>query len=223
MSDEITLTIDDQAVTVPAGTTILQAARSIGLQIPTICTHEATTPLGVCRMCVVEVQGMRTLAASCVTQAAQGMVVNTHSERVVRSRRTVLEMLNSTVDLSEATEIRAMMQDYAADQERFPMAERRAIPLLDDNPMYIRDYTKCILCWRCVQVCANDAQYVFALNFSGRGFDTQIATFYDRPMPATTCVFCGQCVGVCPTGALKTKREWLLDKGLIPDQSEETE
>ena len=80
-------------------------------------------------------------------------------------------------------------------------------------------YTKCILCWRCVQVCANDAQYVFALNFSGRVFGTHIATFYDRPMPATTCVFCGQCVGVCPTGALKTKREWLLEKGLIPEAS----
>jgi NADH dehydrogenase/NADH:ubiquinone oxidoreductase subunit G len=219
MSDEITLTIDDQTVTVPAGTTILQAARSVDIHIPTICFHEATTPLGVCRTCMVEVQGWRTLAASCVTQAAPGMVVNTHSERVRRSRRTILEMLNSTVDLSEATEILDMMKDDAADLERFPGAERRAIPLLDDNPMYIRDYTKCILCWRCVQVCANDAQYVFALNFSGRGFGTHIATFYNRPMPATTCVFCGQCVGVCPTGALKTKREWLLEKGLIPEAS----
>jgi NADH dehydrogenase/NADH:ubiquinone oxidoreductase subunit G len=221
MSDEINLTIDGQAVTVPGGTTILQAARTIGVQIPTICLHEATTSYGVCRMCVVEVQGWRTLAASCVTQAAQGMVVNTRSERVDRSRRTVLEMLNSTVDLSEAVEIQALLQEYAADNERFPLAERRAIPLLDDNPMYVRDYSKCILCWRCVQVCANDAQYAFALNFSGRGFDTQIATFYDRPMPATTCVFCGQCVGVCPTGALKTRAEWLLEKGHIPERGGE--
>jgi NADP-reducing hydrogenase subunit HndD len=220
MSDEITLTIDDQTVTVPAGTTILQAASSVGIHIPTLCFHEATTSLGICRICVVEVQGWRILAASCVTQAAQGMVVSTHSERVIRSRRTILEMLNSTVDLSEATEILNMMKDDAADPERFPAAERRVMPLLDDNPMYIRDYTKCILCWRCVQVCATDAQYAFALNFSGRGFDTRITTFYDRPMPATTCVFCGQCIGVCPTGALKTRREWLLEKGLMPEGSE---
>ena len=85
--------------------------------------------------------------------------------------------------------------------------------MVDDNPMYVRDYAKCILCWRCVQVCAEDAQYTFALNFSGRGFETQIATFFDRPMPESTCVFCGQCVGVCPTNALKPRREWLLEQG----------
>jgi predicted molibdopterin-dependent oxidoreductase YjgC len=79
--------------------------------------------------------------------------------------------------------------------------------------MYIRDYSKCILCWRCVQVCAEDAQFTYAINFSGRGFDTSIGTFYDKPMPETSCVFCGQCVGVCPTGALKPKREWLLEEG----------
>jgi predicted molibdopterin-dependent oxidoreductase YjgC len=83
--------------------------------------------------------------------------------------------------------------------------------------MYIRDYSKCILCWRCVQVCADDAQYTFAINFGERGFETHIATFYDKGMPETTCVFCGQCVGVCPTGALKPKREWLLQQGMTPD------
>jgi predicted molibdopterin-dependent oxidoreductase YjgC len=123
-------------------------------------------------------------------------------------------MLNSTVDLSEAPEIQDFMQAYAADPGRFPEAERRDPPVLDDNPMYVRDYAKCVLCWRCVQVCAEDAQYTFALNFSGRGFETQIGTFFDKPMPETTCVFCGQCVGVCPTGALKPKREWLLEGGL---------
>ncbi len=84
--------------------------------------------------------------------------------------------------------------------------------------MYVRDYAKCVLCWRCVQVCADDAQYTYAINFKGRGFETQIGTFFDLPMPATTCVFCGQCVGVCPTGALKPKREWLLEQGMTPDE-----
>jgi predicted molibdopterin-dependent oxidoreductase YjgC len=146
------------------------------------------------------------------------MVVHTRSERVERSRRTILEMLSSAVDLSEAPGIQPMLTDYAADPRRFPQAERRDVPLLDDNPMYLRDYAKCVLCWRCVQVCADDAQYTYAINFSGRGFDTQIGTFFDKPLPETTCVFCGQCVGVCPTNALKPKREWLLEQGLSLEQ-----
>jgi NADH dehydrogenase/NADH:ubiquinone oxidoreductase subunit G len=218
MSDEVNLTIDGQPVTVPAGTTILQATRALGGEIPTICYHEATTANGLCRMCVVEVEGARVLAASCVAQVGEGIKVHTRSERVERSRRTILEMLDSAVDLSQAPEIQAMQGDYAAEPKRFPDAAAREIPVLDDNPMYVRDYAKCVLCWRCVQVCAEDAQYTFALNFAGRGFETTIATFFDKPMPETTCVFCGQCVGVCPTGALKPKREWLLEQGRTPDE-----
>ncbi|HLA97506.1 MAG TPA: 2Fe-2S iron-sulfur cluster-binding protein [Anaerolineales bacterium] len=215
---EVTLTIDDLPVNVPAGTTILQAARQLGVEIPTICYHEACTANALCRLCVVEVEGWRVLAASCVVPASEGMLVSTRNPRVERSRRTILEMLDSAVDLSESPEIQAFIADHGAHPGRFPGAERREPPLLDDNPMYIRDYAKCVLCWRCVQVCAEDAQYTYAINFAGRGFETQIGTFFDRPMPATTCVFCGQCVGVCPTGALKPKREWLLEQGLTPDE-----
>ena len=218
MSDDVTLTIDDHSVTVPAGMTILKAAETLGEHIPTICFHAACTSNGLCRMCVVEVEGARVLSPACVAQVGEGMVVHTRSARVERSRRTILELLDSAVDLSEASEIQIMLEDYAADQERFPGAEPRAVPLLDDNPMYLRDYAKCVLCWRCVQVCAEDAQYTFAINFAGRGFETQIGTFFDKPMPETTCVFCGQCVGVCPTGALKPKREWLLEQGMSPDE-----
>ena len=214
MPGDLTLTIDGQSVTVPEGTTILEAARAIGVQIPTICYHEACSSNGLCRMCVTEVEGGRVLAASCVAQAAEGMKVHTQSERVERSRRTILELLASAVELGDAPEIGAMLQTYQAAGDRFPGGERRDMPLIDDNPMYIRDYARCVLCWRCVQVCAEDAQYTYAINFSGRGFETQIGTFFDRPMPETTCVFCGQCVGVCPTGALKPKREWLLEQGL---------
>jgi predicted molibdopterin-dependent oxidoreductase YjgC len=127
-------------------------------------------------------------------------------------------MLASTMELSESPEIQAMMQDYGADANRFPDAERREAQVKDDNPMYVRDYSKCLLCWRCVQVCADDAQYTFAINFSGRGFETQIGTFYDRSIPETSCVLCGQCVAVCPTGALKPKREFLLEQGMTPQQ-----
>jgi predicted molibdopterin-dependent oxidoreductase YjgC len=153
-----------------------------------------------------------------VAQVGEGMQVQTRSPRVERSRRTILELLASAVDLSDAPSILEMAAGYTAEPDRFPEAERRDVPLLDDNPMYIRDYAKCVLCWRCVQVCAEDAQYTFALNFSGRGFETMIGTFFDKPMPETTCVFCGQCVGVCPTGALKAKREWLLEQGKTPDE-----
>jgi len=215
---EVTLTIDGKAVSVPAGTTILKAAQGIGEHVPTICFHEHCTANALCRVCVVEVEGARVLSPACVAQVSEGMKVQTRSERVQRSRRTILEMLDSAVDLSEAESIQPMLKEYAADGERFADGARRDHPLLDDNPMYIRDYAKCVLCWRCVQVCADDAQYTYAINFGKRGFETSIATFFDKPMPATTCVFCGQCVGVCPTGALKPKREWLLQEGATPDE-----
>jgi len=147
------------------------------------------------------------------------MTVSTRSPRVERSRRTILEMLASTVDLSDAPPIQAMLDDYTADPARFPAAHRREVPFLDDNPMYTRDYSKCVLCWRCVQVCADDAQYAYAINFTGRGFETMIGTFFDRPMPETTCVFCGQCVGVCPTGALKAKRSGCSSREGPPTRS----
>ena len=218
MADEVTLTIDGQSVTVAAGTTIHKAAKSIGVDVPTVCYHDHCTPNALCRVCVVEVEGARLLAPGCIAQVAEGMKVNTRSERVVRSRRTIVEMLGSAVDLSDAPDILKIAEDHRADLHRFADGERREHPVIDDNPMYIRDYSKCILCWRCVQVCAEDAQYTFAINFEGRGFETSIGTFFDKSMPETTCVFCGQCVGVCPTGALKPKREWLLEQGKMPDE-----
>jgi len=218
MPDEVNLTIDGKQVSVPAGTTILKAAELVGEKMPTICYHEACTSNALCRLCVVEVEGARVLSPSCVAQVSEGMKVHTRTPKVERSRRTILEMLASAVDLTEAPEVQRFMSDYTVDEGRFPESERRQPPLLDDNPMYLRDYSKCVLCWRCVQVCAEDAQYTYAINFSGRGFETSIGTFFDKPMPATTCVFCGQCVGVCPTGALKPKREYLLQQGLAPDE-----
>ncbi len=215
---DITLTIDGNSVTVPAGTTILKAAEKLGRSVPTICYHDHCTANGLCRICVVEVNGVRPLVPACLTPVNEGMKVTTASARAERSRRTILEMLASAVDLSQAPEIDKLIGEYRADRSRFPEAERREYPVLDDNPMYIRDYSKCILCWRCVQVCADDAQFTYAINFTGRGFETSIGTFFDKPMPETTCVFCGQCVGVCPTGALKPKRESLLEQGLGPDE-----
>ncbi|TLN20051.1 2Fe-2S iron-sulfur cluster binding domain-containing protein [bacterium] len=218
MTAPISLTIDGQPVSAPEGSTILKAAAAIGVDIPTICYHDYCTSNGLCRICVVEVEGSRTLVPACVGKVSEGMQVRTHTERVTRARRTILEMLAATVDLSEAPDIQAYMAEYGVQDERFPEAEQRLSPVLDDNPMYVRDYSKCILCWRCVQVCAEDAQYTYAINFTGRGFETQIGTFFAKPLPETSCVFCGQCVAVCPTGALKPKRQWLLEQGQTPDE-----
>ena len=218
MTDSISLVMDGQQISVEKGRTLLDAARENGMDIPTICWHEATTSNGLCRMCVVEVEGQRLLQPSCIVQAAQDMKVKTHSEQVDRARKTILEMLASTMDLSDAPEILTMMDEYGASAERFPDAERRESEVIDDNPMYVRDYSKCLLCWRCVQVCAEDAQYTYAINFEGRGFETQIGTFFDKTIPETTCVLCGQCVGVCPTGALKPKRQYLLEQGIKPEE-----
>ncbi len=210
----IRLTIDGKECQVPEGTTLLQAAKSLDINIPVICLHEATTSEGICRQCVVEVEGWGRLAPSCITPAEQGMVVLTESERVVRTRRTILEMLNASVDLSNSPALQAQMEQYEVDPERFPGAKKRERELLDDNPFYVRDYSQCILCWRCVQACADDMQYTYALALGGRGHDSRITTFFDIPLPESTCVFCGNCVGVCPTNALQGKTEYLLEKGL---------
>jgi len=215
---EIKLTINNQEVTTQEGNTLLDAARENDMDVPTICFHEATTANGLCRLCVVEVEGMRLLQPACIVKAAANMKAQTRSEKVVRARKTILEMLASTMDLSDAPEILTMMDEYGASAQRFPDAERRMSDVRDDNPMYIRDYSKCLLCWRCVQVCADDAQYTYAINFEGRGYETQIGTFFDKAIPETTCVLCGQCVGVCPTGALKPKRQFLLESGMSPQE-----
>ncbi|HMK09057.1 MAG TPA: 2Fe-2S iron-sulfur cluster-binding protein [Anaerolineales bacterium] len=217
MPDELHVVIDGVTATVPPGSTILQAAGAVAIDIPVLCYFEHTTSNGLCRLCVVETEGARGLQAACVSVPREGAVIHTRSENVLRARRTILEMLAATVDLSEAPEVQRRMEEVGARPERFAGGARREPPMLDDNPMYIRDYAKCVLCWRCVQVCAEDAQYTYALNFTGRGFHTSIGTFFDQPMPQTTCVFCGQCVGVCPTGALKGKREYLLQQGVAPE------
>jgi len=210
----IKLTIDGIEVQVEAGATILEAAQSAGIDIPVLCYFAHTTANGLCRLCVVEIEGRRGLPAACVTAAQPGAIVHTQSENVKRVRRTILEMLASTVDLSESPELLKLLDEYAAKPQRFKDGAKRKPELIDDNPVYVRDYAKCVLCWRCVQVCAEDAQYTHAINFSGRGFNTSIATFFNRPLTETVCVFCGQCVGVCPTGALKAKRELLLEQGV---------
>lgn len=219
MSD-VTLTIDGQAVTVPQGTTLLQAAQQLEAQglvrhIPTVCYHPHFTPPSLCRVCVVELEKSRVLVQACSRAAEQGMVIHTNSPRVQLARKVLLEMLDSAVDLSDAPEIQAHCETYGAEPQRYGAhAKRRAFPLMDDNPFYIRDYSKCVMCWRCVQACGEDVQYTFAIHRAGRGFDAHISTFEGVPIPESTCVYCGNCVQACPSGALVPRREFWMEQEL---------
>lgn len=212
MSD-ITLTINGQSVTVTQGTTILQATATLDKTIPTICYHPHFSAPSLCRMCVVEVEKSRVLVQACSRECENGMVVQTDTSRVHQARKMILELLNSAVDLSAAPEIQKLVREYGADVARFAESKLREIPLKDDNPFYLRDYSKCIMCWRCVQACGEDVQWTFAITKAGRGFDSHIATFFDKPIPESTCVYCGNCVQACPTGALKAKREFWIEAG----------
>ena len=207
----IRITLNGQTIHAPADSTILDAAQQAGVEIPTICYHPNLTANAVCRLCTVEVVGSRTLQPACVVPITQDMIVNTETERVNAARRVILELLASTVDLHKAPEIQEYMARYGVDVQRFADGEHREFPVMDDNPFYMRDYSQCVMCWRCIQVCAEDVQFTFALTWGGRGIDSHVATFFGEDMPDTTCVFCGNCVGVCPTGALKGKVEFDLE------------
>jgi predicted molibdopterin-dependent oxidoreductase YjgC len=206
----IALTIDGQTVDVPQGATLLDACRAIGKDIPTLCYLETLTPVNACRVCVVEVEGARVLAPACSRKAEAGMKVHTNSPRVRTSRKLVLELLASSVDLSTAPDVQARMREYEADANRFGSGATVAQPIKDDNDLYVRDYSKCVLCYKCVEACGVDAQNTFAIAIAGRGFEAHVSTELDVPLPESACVYCGNCIAVCPTGALMAKPEFEL-------------
>ena len=203
--------IDGTPVSVPEGSTLLDACRRRGVDTPTLCYLETLTPVNVCRVCVVELEGSRTLVPACSRRAEQGMSIRTDSERVRLSRRMVLEFLASSTDVSTAPELCAYMDRYGAEPGRYSDGDRPALaqeqPVKIDNELYVRDYSKCILCYKCVEACGKDAQNTFAIAVAGRGFEASIATEFDVPLPDSACVYCGNCIGVCPTGALMFKTE----------------
>jgi predicted molibdopterin-dependent oxidoreductase YjgC len=230
---EVELTIDGRKVRVPEGSTILAACAQVGIEIPTLCYLETLHPVNVCRVCVVELEGARVLIPSCSRVVEPGMVVKTRSERVDLSRKLVLELLGSSVDLSATPDVGEWMKEYGAQPERFgppapPAApgERDALvpghheppnpnyaatvaqPTKVDNELYVRDYGKCILCYKCVEACGPEHQNTFAIAVAGRGFDARISTEFAVPLPDSACVYCGNCIAVCPTGALMPKREY---------------
>jgi predicted molibdopterin-dependent oxidoreductase YjgC len=205
----VEMTIDSHAVSVPEGSTILEAARKLGVDTPTLCFLESLTPVNVCRVCVVEMEGSRTLVPACSRKVEPKMQIKTDSERVRLSRRLVLEFLASSVDVSTAPQFAGYMERYGAQPQRFgASAATVKQPIKIDNDLYVRDYSKCILCYKCVEACGVDAQNTFAIAVSGRGFSASIATEFQVPLPESACVYCGNCIAVCPTGALMFKSEY---------------
>jgi predicted molibdopterin-dependent oxidoreductase YjgC len=219
----IELTVDGRAAEVAEGSTILDACRALDVATPTLCYADTLTPVNVCRVCVVELEGARTLVPACSRKAEAGMIVYTDSERVRTSRRLVLELLGSSVDLSLAPDAQRYMADYDAHPERFgDGAKTVAQPVKVDNDLYVRDYSRCILCYKCVEACGEDHQNTFAIAVAGRGFDSHISTELDVPLPDSACVYCGNCIAVCPTGALMPKSEFDLREAGTWDESRQS-
>jgi len=220
----IDLTIDGRTISVDEGATILDACNAAGVTTPTLCFLQTLTPVNACRVCVVELEGSRVLVPACARKVEPGMIVHTDSERVRHSRKMVLEFLESSVDLSTAPDAARYRTQYAADPTRYGSdAVTVAQPPKIDNNLYVRDYSKCILCYKCVEACGTDAQNTFAIAAAGRGFDAHISTEFDVALPDSACVYCGNCIGACPTGALMFSSEHDLRAAGLWDESRQTQ
>ena len=242
----VELEIDGHAVRVLEGSTILDACQELGIETPVLCYGETLRPANVCRVCVVELEGARVLVPACSRKVEPEMKVKTDSERVRHSRRLVLEFLASSVDLSETPTAAGYLERYEADPARYgppappdPLRDRKRTghheepdgqtaatvhaPVKVDNELYVRDYSKCILCYKCVDACGEQYQNTFAIGVAGRGFDARISTEFVVELPESACVYCGNCIAVCPTGALKFKSEHDMRQAGTWDESSQTE
>ena len=211
---EISLTIDGQQVTAPEGATVLDAASEAGIYIPTLCHDPDLEPYGACRMCIVQIEGERGLPTACTTRASEGMVVHTDTEEVNRVRRVICEMLIAdhpadclTCSSNQRCELQKVASYLGLTQQRMATTERA--PVFDDsNPFFTRDLSKCILCGRCWRACL-ELRGVGAIEITGRGCESRVATFGDLPIRESVCESCGECVVRCPVGALSPKHEML--------------
>ncbi len=239
--------IDGRKVQALEGTTILDACTQLDQHIPTLCYLDTLRPVNACRVCVVELEGSRVLVPACSRPVAAGMVIRTNSERVRLSRKLVLEFLASSVDLSTTPDVGDWLEEYGAKPERYGppappshdgardtaltghhhapdprYAATVAQPPKIDNDLYLRDYAKCILCYKCVEACGTEYQNTFAIAVAGRGFDARIATEFATPLPNSACVYCGNCIAVCPTGALMFKTEYDRRQAGTWDEAQQT-
>lgn len=206
----VNVTVNGREIAALADSTILEACRREGIDVPTLCYLENLTPVNTCRVCVVEVEGSRTLVPACSRKVSDGLEIKTDSARVGTNRKLVYELLVSSVDMSLVDEpTLGWMDHYEVDAERFGVeAATVEQPVKIEDDLYIRDYSKCMLCYKCVEACGEDAQNTFAITAAGRGFDAVISTEFETPLPESACVYCGNCVAVCPTGALMFKTEY---------------
>lgn len=205
------LTINQKNLQAQPGQTLLSVAEENGIHIPTLCHHRDLTPSGNCRICVVEVSGQRFLQAACVTQAWEGMQVQTHSEKAVRSRRKTLELMLAnhppdclTCDASGSCELQDLAYDYQVNVPLWGTHGTRYQVDSDPNPFVRVDFNKCILCRRCVQAC-EEIQGRFVWGVAWRGYEERIVAGADMTMLEARCESCGQCVAYCPTGALTSR------------------
>ena len=208
--DMVNVTIDGRKLQVPKSATVLTAAKAAGINVPSLCYHPELRPEGACRVCVVEVEGAKSLVASCVYPVNEGMVVHTNTPAVRESRKMIVELLlaNHPQDcLSCQRNTNCELQDMAADlgirKVRFD-GEKKCLPLDNNNPSLVRDQNKCILCGRCIKACS-DRQGVDVYSFAKRGFDTTVTPAFDVGLELSPCTFCGQCASVCPTAAIVEK------------------
>jgi predicted molibdopterin-dependent oxidoreductase YjgC len=240
----VTATVDGIEVTVPAGGTILEVCREMGTDLPTMCFGPTLTPANACRVCMVELEGSRVLVPSCSRALEDGMVINTGTARAENSRKLVLELLGSASELDRASDdVSRWMEAHRADPTRFgspadamaretPTPGHHEPPSLDaaatvaepakvEDDLYVRDYSRCILCYKCVDACGDQHQNTFAISVAGRGFDAHISTEFDVPLPGSACVYCGNCIAVCPTGALEGKLAWDMKEAGTWDESKQ--
>ena len=219
----VKLTIDGKEVQVPKGTTVLEAAEQIGIHIPRLCYDPDLSAVGACRLCIVKIEGMRNLPASCVTEVTEGMVVHTDTPEVIEARKTILELLlaNHPVDCLTCEKLGECLlakycYEYGVLKSPFD-GEKRHYEIKADNPFIVRDMNKCILCGKCIRACS-EITGKNIIDFSYRGFKTRVAPFGDTPLSESECIYCGNCVAFCPVGALSEKqmlnlgRRWNLKK-----------
>ena len=206
----IHLTIDGVAVEVPEGTTVLEAARKANIDIPTLCFLKDINEFGDCRMCIVEIEGMRNFATSCIQKVSEGMVVHTHTEAIMKARKMVLDLILSNHNRDCLTcirngncELQTLAQKYNIQKVRYE-GEKVEHEIDDKSPSIVRDFSKCILCRRCVSTCKK-VQDIGAITSSERGFGSCISTAENQSLNDVDCTFCGQCIEACPVGALHEK------------------